>query len=148
MLADDLVQETIETGIQKRQQLRDESRLFPWLYSILNNRWRQHLRSLKDYDELDERIASNLAGPCDSVEELQTVRQVRNAVSALNDKERQVISLVDLGELSYCEVASILGIPIGTVMSRLHRARKNLLAGLEAAAPVTGATRPAIRVVK
>ena len=148
MLADDLVQETIEAGIQKRQQLRDENRLVPWLYSILNNRWRQHLRSVKEHDGLDEQMASNVAGPCASVEELETVRQVRNAVSLLNEKERQVISLVDLGELSYCEVASILGIPVGTVMSRLHRARKNLLARLEAAAPLTGATRPAIRVVK
>jgi RNA polymerase sigma-70 factor (ECF subfamily) len=64
-------------------------------------------------------------------QELELVNRVRNVVASLPVEQRQVISLVDLAELSYCEVAEALDVPIGTVMSRLHRARKNLLNKLD-----------------
>ena len=63
MLADDLVQETMTSGIVNRRQLRDEKRLFAWLYSILNNNWRRHLRSRKVHEELDEQLAADETGP-------------------------------------------------------------------------------------
>jgi RNA polymerase sigma-70 factor (ECF subfamily) len=131
MLAEDLVQETIATGISKHEQLRDKEQLFAWLYSILNNNWYRHLRRKRSYDDLDEKTASDEAGPDAVCHELQLVMQVRQAVAILPLVERQVISLVDLEEFSYCDVAKILDIPIGTVMSRLHRARKNLLAKMD-----------------
>jgi RNA polymerase sigma-70 factor (ECF subfamily) len=148
MLADDLVQEAMASGIQNRRQLRDEKRLFAWLYSILNNTWRHHLRSRKEHDELDERLASEEAGPFGNCRDLEIVCRVRRAVAGLPLEQRQVISLVDLEEFSYCDVAGILGIPIGTVMSRLHRARKNLLARLDTATPGTVPARDHIRIVK
>jgi RNA polymerase sigma-70 factor (ECF subfamily) len=148
MLADDLVQETIETGILKRHQLRDESRLFPWLYRILNNAWYAHLRKNRTHEILDNDIPSDDIGPCSSCQELELVTRVRTAVASLPRNQRQTLSLVDLGELSYCEVAESLEIPIGTVMSRLHRARKGLLARMHEAPPVSVATRGNMRLVK
>ena len=148
MLADDLVQETMTNGIVNIQQLRDESRLFAWLYSILNNNWRLHLRRNKNHDELDEQLRSDEKGPFRDCRELEIVRQVRSAVASLPMEQRQVISLVDLEELSYCDVAQVLDIPIGTVMSRLHRARKNLLSRVESTDLRPSAGRDRIRIVK
>lgn len=148
MLADDLAQETMTSGITNIKQLRDETRLFAWLYSILNNNWRLHLRRKKCHDELDDQMPGEDDEPLGHCHEIEIVTRVRRAVATLPAQQRQVISLVDLEEFSYCDVAEILDIPIGTVMSRLHRARKNLLARLEnpAVEPQTG--REHIRIVK
>ena len=148
MLADDLAQETMTSGITNINQLRDETRLFAWLYSILNNNWRLHLRRKKCHDELDDQMPGEDDEPLGHCHEIEIVTRVRRAVASLPAQQRQVISLVDLEEFSYCDVAEILDIPIGTVMSRLHRARKNLLARLEnpAVEPPTG--REHIRIVK
>ena len=148
MLADDLVQEAIETGICKRRQLRDASKLFPWMYRILNNAWYAHLRKNRKYDILDDNIVSDEMGPYSSCHQLELVTQVRAAVASLPKDQRQVISLVDLAELKYCEVAEVLDIPIGTVMSRLHRARKELLARIDEAPPAFIEARGKIRLVE
>jgi RNA polymerase sigma-70 factor (ECF subfamily) len=148
MLADDLVQETLALGLQKVHQLRDPERLDPWLYSILNNCWKQYLRSKRYHDELDAQR------PCESLPleaaagRLETVTRVREAVAALPLEQRQVLSLVDLEGFAYCEVARILGIPIGTVMSRLHRGRKSLLRALEAKETGGCANTASLRRVK
>jgi len=131
MLAEDLVQETIATSIDKSDQLRNEEQLFAWLYSIMNNKWYRYLRKNRFHDDLDEQIPCEKSGPLTVCQELQLVKQVRHAVAGLPLVERQVISLVDLEEFSYCDVAEVLDIPIGTVMSRLHRARKNLLVKMD-----------------
>lgn len=143
MLADDLVQETMASGIANYRQLRNEDRLFAWLYSILNNKWCSYLRSNKTHDGLDERLPSSESGPCNNCEEIEMIGKVRHVVATLPVIERQVISLVDLDELPYCDVAQALNIPIGTVMSRLHRARKHLLERLEnqSSIPATGKHR-------
>lgn len=131
-LADDITQETIAAAILKQGQLRDPERLFAWLYSILNNNWCRYLRQQKPQREaIDDQLPSEESGPSARCQELELVARVRTAVATLPIKERQVISLVDLDELSYCEVAKALDIPIGTVMSRLHRARKHLLDKLQ-----------------
>ena len=148
MLADDLVQETITTGIINNKQLRDNSRLYPWLYTILKNNWYHHLNRHRSHDELDGQFVSEEAGPCSDCQTIEMVERVRRAVATLPEKERQVISLVDLEELSYCDVAEILDIPIGTVMSRLYRARKILLMKLENTAPVPLMIRRHISVVE
>jgi len=148
MLADDLAQETMTNGIANIKQLRDERRLFAWLYSILNNNWRLYLRRKKSHDELDDELPDEDDGPAGQYQELEIVHQVRRAVATLPAQQRQVISLVDLEEFSYCDVAEILEIPIGTVMSRLHRARKNLLAKFENGAVETEMGKQHIRIVK
>lgn len=136
MLADDLVQEAMTAGIANSSQLRDENRLFVWLYSILNNTWCKYLRSAKPQTELDDELPGEESfDPFKSCEERETVSRVRRAVATLPPDQSRVIALVDLDELTYGEVSEVLGIPIGTVMSRLHRARKNLLMRLEKPLP-------------
>lgn len=127
MLADDLAQETLSAGIVKQSQLRDEKRLYAWLYSILNNQWHTYLRKKKPHDELNEELPCDEAGPVESTEQAEIVAQVRRVVASLPVAERQVLALIDLEELSYCDAGEVLEIPIGTVMSRLHRARKHFL---------------------
>lgn len=141
MLADDLVQDAIAAGIAKQSQLREPNLLYAWLYSILNNKWHRYLQLRKPQGvEVDDQLASDEPEPSTHCQELELVVQVRSVIATLPMKERQVISLVDLDELSYCEVAKALDIPIGTVMSRLHRGRKRLLEKIECHA---AASRPA-----
>jgi RNA polymerase sigma-70 factor, ECF subfamily len=128
-LADDLVQEALAKGLRNHGQLRDENVLHAWLCGILANCWHDHLRShrdMADVAELDE--ASLVADGTPEADYLQSevVRRVRQAVAALPVGQREVVTLVDLEEFSYAEVAAILDIPIGTVMSRLSRARNAL----------------------
>jgi len=131
MLADDLVQETMGLALQKIHQLRDPERLNAWLYSILNNCWKQHLRRYRPHEDLDEERPSEEPGPEFNVGQMEVVTRVRCAVAELPVEQRRVLALVDLEGCSYGEVAEILEIPIGTVMSRLHRARKSLFVLLD-----------------
>lgn len=133
MLADDLVQETIAAAMRNHKQLRDENSLFGWICRIMRNYWYRHLRKQKNHDSLDDQtqLPSDDHGPFGKCQEIDIIKQVRVAIAELTLEQRQIISLVDLGELSYCDVAQALDIPVGTVMSRLHRARKNLLKKLE-----------------
>ena len=125
-LADDLVQETLVKALLHADQLRDPERLRSWLFGIMANCWRDHLRRLRptmDIDALDEELLCSDETPDLAYGRSETVARVRAAVARLPIGQRQVVTLVDLEEFSYAEVAAILGIPIGTVMSRLCRAR-------------------------
>ncbi len=128
MTADDLVQETLEMALDKVHQLRDPERLHAWMYTIMNNRWRHclQLRRQRPACELDEIHLISDASPERANEQDALVLQVRTAVARLPQGQREVLTLVDLEGFSYQEVADILGIPIGTVMSRLSRARGGL----------------------
>ncbi len=127
MVADDLVQEAMTLALQKSHQLREKERLNAWLYSILNNCWKQHLRRYRPHENLDEQQPGEEPGPDYRVGQMEVVTRVRTAVAGLPVEQRRVLALVDLEGFAYCEVASILEIPIGTVMSRLYRARKALI---------------------
>jgi len=125
-LADDLAQETLAKALAHAGQLRDPERLRSWLFGILANCWRDHLRALRpsvDIDTLEDEYACADPTPDEAYDRREIVDRVRAAVALLPTGQRQVLTLVDLEECSYSEVASILGIPIGTVMSRLCRAR-------------------------
>lgn len=128
-LADDLVQDTLAKALDRHSQLRDPEAMHAWLCSILANCWHDHLRGGKDTLDIDNVEESDLPSTCCPEEEClqnEVVRRVRGAVGALPAGQREVVTLVDLEEFSYAEVAAILDIPIGTVMSRLSRARAAL----------------------
>ncbi|MBI5108953.1 MAG: RNA polymerase sigma factor [Rhodocyclales bacterium] len=128
-LADDLVQEATAKALERGDQLRDPARLKSWLFAILSRCWHDYLRARHPHEDIDELAEEYLAGPdspADDVERSQTVARVRAAVARLPVGQRQVLTLVDLEEFGYAEVGAILDIPIGTVMSRLHRARRAL----------------------
>ncbi len=129
-LADDLVQETLTKAWQKYDQLRDPKAQQAWLFSILTNCFRDHYRRYRETEDIDEMDIA-----CDHCLETEQMRselvgQVRKAIAKLPEGQRQVVTLVDLEGFSYIEVSSILGIPSGTVMSRLCRARAALKAML------------------
>ena len=127
-LADDLAQEAVIKGLKSVHQLKDESVLEAWLFRILHNCWRDHFRLQHPSDDIEH--AMELPAPGKTPDEIRAeselIGRVRRAVAALPMGPRQVVSLVDLEELSYTEAAEALAIPIGTVMSRLHRARKQM----------------------
>jgi len=125
-LADDLVQETLAKALKNSGQLRDQQTIKAWLYRILSNCWRDHFRRSRDTVDVDDIILVETQTPDLQHDRQQIVNRVRSAIARLPMGQRQVISLVDLEGCSYIEVAQILDVPIGTVMSRLSRARKAL----------------------
>ncbi len=125
-LADDLVQETLEKALKYSGQLRDPGALNAWLLSILTNCWRDYFRGRKDMLDIDQMELVHELTPEYEQNRHQIITHVRAAIAELPLRQRQVVTLVDLGECSYIETAVILNIPIGTVMSRLCRARNAL----------------------
>ena len=125
-LADDIVQETLIKAYRKSDQLRDPKAARSWLFSILSNCYNDHFRRNRETEDIDDITIIDENSPETETRQLQIVVKVRDAVAALPGGQRQVVTLVDLEGFSYVEVATILDIPIGTVMSRLSRARKAL----------------------
>lgn len=147
-LAEDLAQETLARALAHAGELRDPARLRSWLFGILANHWRDHLRAVRpvvDIDALDDEWPSPEPTPDEACGRAQVAARVRGAIARLPMGQRQVLTLVDLEECSYAEVASALDIPIGTVMSRLCRARAALRAQL---APPATAPATHLRTVK
>ena len=124
-LADDLTQETLTKSLKSVHQLKDESVLEAWIFSILHNCLKDHFRRLHPHADIEEIM--ELPSPDPSPEQYQAdselVGRVRRAVAGLPLGQRQVVTLVDLEEMSYSATAQALDIPMGTVMSRLSRAR-------------------------
>ena len=125
-LADDLVQEALTKALKNSNQLRDPQTIKAWLYRILSNCWRDHFRRSRDSVDIDDVVLIDQDTPDINHDRNQVVYRVRTAIALLPMGQRQVLSLVDLEGCSYIEVAQILDVPIGTVMSRLSRARKAL----------------------
>jgi len=128
-LAEDLTQDTLTSALKHTNQLRETDRFDPWLFSILANRWRDHLRSQRPHEDI-EKLLDILPDDKDSPERAEErgeiVDLVRAAIARLTLGQREVLTLVDLEGSSYAEVSEILAIPVGTVMSRLCRARHQL----------------------
>jgi RNA polymerase sigma-70 factor (ECF subfamily) len=144
-LADDLVQETLSKAWVRRAQLRDEAALKAWMVSIMNHCWLDHLRGRRDFDDVEDwqdELESGADTPEVCCNREQVIACVRAAVERLPLGQRQVLTLVDLEEFGYAEVAGILDIPVGTVMSRLSRARASLKNFLD---PAT--QQPAVRTL-
>ncbi len=125
-LADDLVQEALTKALKSSGQLRDHKALDAWLFSILTNCWRDHFRRNRETVDIDDVPLVDDFTPEDRHNRNEVVNMVRKAISTLPLGQRQVVTLVDLEGFSYIEVSEILALPIGTVMSRLCRARRAL----------------------
>jgi len=131
-LADDLVQETLTKALSRLDSLREESRLGVWLTRIMANLYRDQFRRKREETGQEIEPISEET-PEDATERSLLVVHTRAAISALKDDHRQIITLVDLSGFSYADTAQILDVPVGTVMSRLSRARKRLREELEKA---------------
>ena len=122
--ADDLVQDTLERAWAKLHLYRRGTDLRAWLFTVMHNVHVNRVRAARATDPLDEGMPE-LATRASQGDAL-LVRDLDRALARLPEEQRSVLLLVALEEMSYEEVARTLGIPIGTVMSRLSRAREKL----------------------
>jgi len=125
-LANDLAQEAMAKALKNLSQLREPEALDSWLFGILANCWRDHFRRQREHVDIEDVTLTDEATPERLHQRQDIIDLVRGAVAHLVEGQRHVLTLVDLEGFSYTEVANILGIPVGTVMSRLSRARSQL----------------------
>jgi len=124
--ADDLVQDTLERAWAKLHLYRRGTDLRAWLFTVMHNVHVNKVRATRATDTLDDEMPE-LALRAPQGDAL-VVRDLDRAIALLPAEQRAVLLLVTLEDMSYDEVARTLGIPIGTVMSRLSRAREKLRA--------------------
>jgi len=139
--ADDLVQDTLERALIKLHLWRPGSDLRAWLFTLMHNVFINQLRAQAGRLTADDEAAEVAVRPTQT--DWLEVRDLQAALLRLPEEQREVLLLVGLEQMTYEESAGVLGIPVGTVMSRLSRARerlRGLLAG--------GAAPAALKVVK
>lgn len=131
-LADDLVQHACERALKARDQWQEGTRLDAWVFCILRNLWIDGVRARREREAASVEEAEAVMG-----EDGRRVAHAAlaagatlRALASLAEDHRQVLTLVCVDELSYREAADALDVPIGTVMSRLARARRALGAAL------------------
>jgi RNA polymerase sigma-70 factor (ECF subfamily) len=131
--ADDLVQETCARALSRSTQWQQGTRLDSWMYRIAQNIWLDHLRAKKVRGDHVDLGVTDISGPDGRtiVEHRLSLADVNTAMSRLPDDQRVLVALVCIDGISYSEAAAITGVPIGTVMSRLARARRQLHTYLE-----------------
>jgi len=144
--ADDVVQDAYVRAYRFFSSLRGEDAR-AWLLTIVRNTWygrfprRASSAPAEVFDEMKDDRPDDGLDPEALLMQRQTVERVRRAVDELPVDYREVIVLRELEGMSYKEIAAVAGIPIGTVMSRLARARERLLAILGPAAAAAGVSR-------
>jgi RNA polymerase sigma-70 factor (ECF subfamily) len=133
--AEDLVQETYIRAMQAMGRLRADSNIKSWLFTILRNVWLNQLRKRRNGPQMVEMklgggVADSIVEPSKDSHDLYVSKmeaeQVRAAIQELPIRFREIILLREYEDLSYQEIARVLDCPIGTVMSRLARARAKL----------------------
>lgn len=128
--ADDLVQDTLERAWYKLATFRRDSNMRAWLFGIMHN---MHVDRIRKPSLLTEELDDHT--PIPHVKATQThgleIRDMESALRQLSTDQREILLLVALEEMTYDEVAASLSIPVGTVMSRLSRAREKLRAVME-----------------
>jgi RNA polymerase sigma-70 factor, ECF subfamily len=127
-LADDLVQDCIERALKKSHLYDVTKPLRAWLYAVLRNihvsNWRSNAKHqyAKNLDELQDGEGATRAEQEDNF----STYAITEALDKLPQQHREVLVLISLEEVSYRDASEIIGVPIGTIMSRLSRARLKL----------------------
>ncbi|MEQ1610699.1 MAG: sigma-70 family RNA polymerase sigma factor [Hyphomonadaceae bacterium] len=136
---DDLVQDALEKALSREGQYREGTRLDSWMYKIMQNAWidnrRANARRARVIQPMSEDIIAVSEDGRETFDEQINLRQVREMMTRLHEDERAVLSLVSIDGLTYQQAADTLDVPIGTVMSRLARARNKLLKLMEGGPP-------------
>jgi RNA polymerase sigma-70 factor (ECF subfamily) len=128
--ADDLTQATVERAIRSRSQWEPGTRIDSWLYRIMRNLWIDTVRARGRREELHapleeaERIGED---PRDAIEASIDLGKAMAAMQRLPEEQREIVALILIEGFGYRECSEILGLPIGTVSSRLVRGRSALL---------------------
>jgi len=145
--AEDLVQDTYVKAFRHSAQFKRGTNLRAWLYTILHNTWRNRRRDSSraavdvDSDQVEQLAAGGIGN-----EQIETPERIllrstldadlQAALDNLPDAFREAVWLRDVEEFTYAEIAEMLNVPIGTVMSRISRGRRMLYEKLSAPAPV------------
>ena len=145
--AEDLVQDTYVKAFRHSGQFKRGTNLRAWLYTILHNTWRNRVRDAsRDTVDVDSEQVEQLAAGGVGGEHIETPERIlmrstldadlQAALDSLPEAFREAVWLRDVEEFSYAEIAEMLNVPIGTVMSRISRGRRMLFEKLSPAAPV------------
>ena len=129
----DLCQEAFLRAYQNIHRFDENRPFYPWLYSILKNlclnflkRKRKQPTTVRDPQWWEWRFATALPGPAEQMLDSEDVRRLWKSIDSLSESHRRVLIMKHFDNLSYAEMAQVLSVPIGTVMSRLYHARKKL----------------------
>ncbi len=136
--ADDLVQDTLERAWTKLHLYQAGTNLRAWLFTVMHNVHVNRVRGRRPDEQLDEEMQEFVISA--PAPDYLVLRDLDRALARLPDEQREVLLLVVLEDMSYEQTAEALGVPIGTVMSRLSRARekvRNLMAGHPVAPKLT-----------
>lgn len=143
-LADDITQEVFLQLYRATAQFRGRSRFRTWLYSLARNVCRNQLRRYRrlgcgraaaEPESVLAGLADQRPGPLARCERSEAAERVARAVDELPEPFRSALLLREWEEMSYAEIAAVLGVPVGTVRSRLHKARARLALQLTGEAP-------------
>lgn len=147
--ADDLVHDTLLRALDKLRSHRGQDDIRPWLFAIMHNLFVSQVRRARTRaaSEAVDDAAWETADPGGQEDSLRWQEALR-ALHALPKEQRAVILLVSVEDLSYAEVAQVLGIPIGTVMSRLARGRERMRQLTQGQEAQDREARPGLRRVK
>lgn len=134
--ADDIVQETLVKALSHLDSFRVGTNLNAWLFTILRNTYYSELRKRRrEVEDPDDVHAANLSIEPDQIDALQ-LNEFRAALSLLPDEQREALILVGASGFAYEEAAAICGVPVGTIKSRVNRARRRLAQLLDLEQPV------------
>ncbi|CAN7184679.1 RNA polymerase sigma factor [Pseudorhodoferax sp. LjRoot39] len=147
--ADDLVQDTLERAWSRWAMWQRRGEVRAWLFGIMHNQFIDRLRAQRSRpeDSAGDALPEQPQRPLQN--DALELRDLDRVLQRLPPEQREVLLLVAVEELSYQEVAGAIGVPLGTVMSRLSRARARLQEELRGPGPVrTGAAADRLRRVK
>lgn len=139
--ADDLVQATLERALSRWGSRRDDAALRAWLFSIAYRQFIDDKRRARRHALMLDLLGRSAPTEQPSVEREVAAQSVVQALEQLPDEQRHLLLWVSVEGLSYREVSDMLGVPIGTVMSRLSRARAALRRLGDGEVPKTTALR-------
>jgi RNA polymerase sigma-70 factor, ECF subfamily len=132
--ADDLVQAACERALTRQHQFQEGTRFDSWMYRIVQTIWIDQVRARgvrkEEAEAADEQLGTDT--PVRLIEARLALAEVRNAIGCLPPDQRTTLMLVTVEGLSYREAAAVAGVPVGTIMSRLARARVALQQALAA----------------
>jgi RNA polymerase sigma-70 factor, ECF subfamily len=145
--AEDLVQDTFVKAFRHSAQFKRGTNLRAWLYTILHNTWRNRRRDAsRDAVDVDSEQVEQLAAGGAGRDQIETPERIlmrstldadlQAALDSLPEAFREAVWLRDVEEFTYAEIAEMLSVPIGTVMSRISRGRRMLYEKLSTPAPV------------
>lgn len=125
-VADDVVQEAMIKALNSVDKIKNIEALDGWLFRILSNCFIDFCRRQRDEVDLNDTILVAQDTPETMHRQNEMLAAVRSAITNLPFNHRQVVTLIDIENFSYAEVAEIIDVPLGTIMSRLNRARQSL----------------------